>query len=243
MIAALVIVIAAGCGGSDPADEVVLDDDERAVTDGEAARLAETLVTGRELGGAGFEVTSRLPHGETATLEGEVDWAELAGRATVTTSEGPAAVAEVVWTETDVYERIPDLTDLAAQTGRDVEWVVRPPDPDGRDIDAMIEILLGLSAAEVDDADLIAEEPGTAFLRSDTVATSGIDVDVFRYGTGTILWVEQGGTTIWRFESLSNERPLVADLFEHGPRTIGVPAAVPAVDVAELYEAATGLDP
>lgn len=243
LLAGAALLTLAACGGNQPEDEIVLDDDEREITDDEAARLAETLVNNRELGGADFEITSRLPNGDTATLGGEVDWAGLSGRATVTTSAGAAAVAEVVWTETDVYERIPDLTDLAAQVGDDIAWVSRAPDPDGRDIDAMIEVLLGLSAQEVDNAVLLQQEPGTAHLRTDTVASRGVDVDVFRYGTGTILWIEQDGTTMWRFESLSNDRPLVADLFDHGPRTIEVPDAVPAESVAELYEAAVGLAP
>lgn len=241
--AAAAVVVLAACGGDQPEDTIELDDDEREITDDEAARLAETLVNNRELGGADFQVTARLPNGDTATLEGEVDWADLSGRATVTTSAGPAAVAEVVWTETDVYERIPDLTDLAAQMGDDIEWVSRRPDPDGRDIDAMIEVLLGLSAQDVDNAVLIQQEPGTAHLRTDEVAAQGVSVDVFRYGTGTILWIEQDGTTMWRFESLSNDRPLVADLFDHGERTIEVPDAVPAESVADLYDAAVGLDP
>ena len=241
--AAAALVVLAACGGDQPEDTIELDDDEREITDDEAARLAETLVNNRELGGADFQVTARLPNGDTATLEGEVDWADLSGRATVTTSAGPAAVAEVVWTETDVYERIPDLTDLAAQMGDDIEWVSRRPDPDGRDIDAMIEVLLGLSAQDVDNAVLIQQEPGTAHLRTDEVAAQGVSVDVFRYGTGTILWIEQDGTTMWRFESLSNDRPLVADLFDHGERTIEVPDAVPAEGVADLYDAAVGLDP
>lgn len=241
--AAAALFVLAACGGDQPEDTIELDDDEREITDDEAARLAETLVNNRELGGADFQVTARLPNGDTATLEGEVDWADLSGRATVTTSAGPAAVAEVVWTETDVYERIPDLTDLAAQMGDDIEWVSRRPDPDGRDIDAMIEVLLGLSAQDVDNAVLIQQEPGTAHLRTDEVAAQGVSVDVFRYGTGTILWIEQDGTTMWRFESLSNDRPLVADLFDHGERTIEVPDAVPAESVADLYDAAVGLDP
>ncbi|TDT16475.1 hypothetical protein BDK89_2065 [Ilumatobacter fluminis] len=242
-LAAATLVVLAACGGDQPEDQIELDDDEREITDDEAARLAETLVTNRELGGADFQITSRLPNGDTATLEGEVDWADLSGRGTVTTSAGPAAVAEVVWTETDVYERIPDLTDLAAQVGDDIDWVSRRPDPDGRDIDAMIEVLLGLSAQDVDNAVLIQQEPGTAHLRTDEVASQGVAVDVFRYGTGTILWLEQDGTTMWRFESLSNDRPLVADLFAHGERTIEIPDAVPAESVAELYDAAVGLDP
>ena len=245
--AAAALVLVAACGGDQPEDRVDLDDDEREITDDEAARLAETLVTNRELGGADFEATARLPNGDTATLEGELDWPGLSGRATVSTSAGPAAVAEVVWTETDVYERIPDLTDLAAQVGEDVEWVSRAPDPGGRDIDAMIEVLLGLAAQDVDNAVLLQQEPGTAHLRTDTVATDGevdaVDVDVFRYGTATIIWVEQDGTTMWRFESLSNDLPLVADLSDHGTRTIEVPSAVPAASVPELYEAAVGLTP
>lgn len=242
-LAVVALALLAACGGNQPEDEIVLDDDEREITDDEAARLAETLVNNRELGGADFQVTARLTNGATLTMEGTVDWADLSGRATVGTSEGPAAVAEVVWTETDVYERVPDLTDLAAQTGQDIEWVSRAPDPNGRDIDAVIGVLLGLAAQEIDNAVLLQQEPGTAHLRSDTVATQDVDVDVFRYGTGTILWIEQDGTTMWRFESLSNDRPLVADLFDHGPRTIDVPDAVPAESVPELYDAAVGLDP
>ena len=52
--AAAAFVVLAACGGDQPEDTIELDDDEREITDDEAARLAETLVNNRELGGADF---------------------------------------------------------------------------------------------------------------------------------------------------------------------------------------------
>jgi hypothetical protein len=240
----LVTVALAGCGGSAESEG------ERPVTDGEAARMAETLFENHDLGGAQFELSAQMPDGSRLDLTGEVDWLGHQGRAVVEADGGPEeAIDEVVWTATSVLERIPSLDELAQQVGRPMGGMwARSPDPDRRDLDAMIQLVTSLAATESDNAVLIAQEPGTAFLRTDTVPATDVAVDVLRYGERTVYWLARDGVTMWRFEGndATATRPVVVDLRDHGERVIDLPAddeVVAAASVAELYRAVTGVDP
>ena len=240
----IVAAVLAACGGSDDPEG------ERPVTDAEAARMAETLFENYDLGGAEFELSARMPDGTRLDLTGEVDWRGHQGRAAVAASGGPdAAIAEVAWTATSVLERIPSLDELAAQVGHPTgQMWARSPDPEGRDLDAMIQLITSLAATQPDNAALIAQEPGTAFLRTDTVPGTAVTVDVFRYGERTIYWLETGEVTMWRFEGndAAASRPVVIDLSDHGAREIVLPPegeVAPAASVAELYRSVTGVDP
>jgi hypothetical protein len=241
---AIGISVLAACGGSDePAGE-------RPVTDAEAARMAETLFENYDVGGAEFELSALMPDGTRLDLTGEVDWRGHQGRAAVDAGGGPdAAIDEVVWTATSVLERIPALDELAAQVGRPTgQMWARSPDPEGRDLDAMIQLITSLAATQPDNAALIAQEPGTAFLRHDTVPGTDIDVDVFRFGERTVYWLAAGEVTMWRFEGndAAASRPVVVDLRDHGAREIVLPPedeVIAATRVAELYRSVTGVDP
>jgi hypothetical protein len=228
------------CGGSDtPVGE-------RAVTSEEAARMAEALFTNYDVGGADFELNGQMTDGSRAFMTGTIDWKTHSGHAQVQLSEPPdAAVTEVYWTADAVLERVPALSALAAQLGqRAAEFYVRAPDVEGRNLDSLIQLITSLGAEQRDNAVLISQQPGTAWLRSDTMPSTDAPVDVLRYGDRTTYWLEAGGVTLLRFEGNNSDgtRPVLVDLRGHGPRTIEFP---PAADVAEtsqlleLYEAAT----
>lgn len=239
--ALLVVVVAAGCaGGGDEAGE-------RPITDAEAARLAETLFANHESGGASFELNGRMPDGTTVHMAGEVDWSGGSGRATVAASGGSAAaITEVAWSGPLVFERVPELAATAGELGRPAtEWFARVPDSAGRHLDALVELVAGLATPQRDNAVLVAQREGTAWLRSDVVPDTELAVDVLRYGPRTIFWLAHDGFTLYRFEgnNADGSRPVVVDLSHHGSRRIELPPPADVTDaltVADLYEAVTG---
>lgn len=242
-VAALVLVLVTGCGSDsgEPETETV-----RPVTDVEAARMAETLFNDHDVGGADFEVNAMMPDGTRITMEGEVDWVHHAGHADVQIdATADAAVTEVIWTDSVVFERIPALSELAAALGKPVaDFYARPPSIADRHLDAMIQLLTSLGTEQRDNAVLIAQTPGTAWLRSDVVPGTEIAVDVLRYGEQTIYWIGEGGVTLYRFEGNNSSvtRPVVIDLRRHGPREIEIPPADDVIEsslIPDLYAAAT----
>ncbi len=243
---ALVVAVACAvtaCGGGDDSAS----DGERPVDDGEAARLAETLFANLESGSADFELNARLPDGSTIAIDGTVDWAAHEGRGTVTATGLPEApIVEVAWTQSVVLERIPELTDLAGELGRlSGEWYARGPDLQGRQLDSLIQLVMGLATEQRDNAVLVGQREGTAWLRADRVPDTEIDVDVMRFGPRTVFWVERDGFRLHRFEGNNSEgsRPVVIDLADHGATTVSMPpgdAVIDAAPLADLYEAVTG---
>lgn len=243
MLAIAAACAIAACGGGD--DES--GDGERPVDDAEAARLAETLFANLESGAADFELNAQLPDGSTIAMTGTVDWAAHEGRGTVTASGGPERpVVEVAWTQTIVLERIPELSALAGELGRTGgEWYARRPELERRQLDSLIQLVMGLATEQRDNAVLIAQREGTAWLRADRVPDTEIAVDVMRFGPRTVFWVEQDGFRLHRFEGNNSEgsRPVVIDLTEHGATDVDLPspdAVVDAAPLADLYEAVTG---
>ena len=232
-------VALAACGGDEPAGE-------RPVDDAEAARMAETLFNNYEIGGADFEVNAQMTDGAVVQLIGTVDWQRHTGRAEVAVSAtADAAVTEVIWSEAVVLERIPALTALTATTGQpSAEWFARPPEIEGRHLDSMIQLVTSLATEQRGNAILIRQEPGTAWLRTDTVRSLDLDVevDVLRFGELTRYWLAVDDVTLYRFEGNNSvrTRPVLVDLRNHGPRSIEFPPATDVVDsatVADLYTA------
>lgn len=241
LVAFAVSVVA--CGDDAPAGP-------RPVTDEEAGRMAETLFNNFDVGGANFELNGRMPDGTTVYLSGEIDWRAHEGRADVRISDGPdATVTEVFWTEQTVVERIPSLAELAESLGwPGTELWARAPAIEQRHLDAVIQLVTSLGAEHRDNAVLIAQTPGTTWLRADTAPGPETPVDVLRYGDRTLYWLAEGGVTLLRFEgdNSTRTRPVVVDLSEHGPRTIELPDPSVVADArveAELYEIATGFPP
>lgn len=212
--------------------------------------MAEALYHLGELGGADFELRALMPDGTRVELAGEVDWVSHTGRADVRIdATADAAVTEVYWTQQVVLERIPSLTQLAGTVGEGVsEYYLRPPAVADRHLDAMIQLVTSLGAERRDDAILIAQKPGTAWLRADTIPGTDLPADVLRYGQRTVYWLDRDGIVLHRFEGNDpmGTRPIVIDLLDHGRREVefpGLDEIFDATSIPDPYAAATAVSP
>lgn len=238
-------MLMSACGGDSSAS-----DDPRVPVVGtpltmeQAQTLAEVLHDNYDGEGATFSVSARLADGSALRLDGEVDFVDHVGQAQVQANGVEAPVTEVVWTESAVLERRPTLdAQLAAAGFAAARFVARPPDPTGRDLDAMLGVITGLASTRDDNALLVGQQEGSAWLRTDVVRD--VPVDVMRYGERSIYWLDSVTGALLRFEgnSAAGDRPFVVDLLAAGPRDIAGPAAVAVVDiddVREIYEAPAG---
>lgn len=148
----------------------------------------------------------------------------------------------VVWTQGSIGERRPALDAalggvLGGALGpEDVPVLTRAPDIAARRLDQVIAVITGLSSMQRDNAQLIAQTPGSAFLRDHTLR--GRDVVVLRYGERSVYWLDRDTGEMLRFEGAdaSGSYPLVVDVIERGPRTIELPPGAVPVDVATIPE-------
>jgi hypothetical protein len=204
--------LAAGCSAS-PDDDGASSD--AALTLEQASLLAEVLHRNLEAGGARFVVTARdTATGETVVLDGQVDWSTghgLAGATGLRDSAGE--VLAVAWTRDAVGE----------QRVAGEEFELRGVDPEGRTVDRLIAIVLGLATERPDNAQLVLQKPDAGFVRRDVLR--GVDVEVLRYSERTLLWIEPASGALLRFEG--NDRlgsaPVVIDLIELGPVRVELP--------------------
>ncbi len=219
----------AACGG-DAAEPT-----ERTLTSEESAMLANVLFQNVERGGASFQLAVQVGDGATINLQGEVDWSEHRGHAQVSTRNVEQGVREVFWSDDAVLEARDDLAPLLEQAGRPaVPWVVRDPEPVGRQLDQALALVTGLAAEQRDNPLLIEQEPGSAFLRNDTLRR--VEVVVLRYGERAVYWLAADDGRLVRFESdnASQTRPVVFDVLEFDEITIDGPPVDQITDVADL---------
>lgn len=235
LLVALGLAVAA-CGGSTVPKE-------RALTQEEADRLASVLYTNYESKGAAFEITTAFTStNDTLSMQGIVDWANHRGRALVTARGMERGISEIVWSDSVVIERRPALDGpLSALGFPDARFVARPPDPSKRQIDRAISILMGLASTVRENAVLILQKQGSAWMRTDT--WRGKPVDVLRYGTQNRFWLEPGTSTLRRFDgnAAAGSAPIVIDFASFGPQNVPAPdgRSIVGVDsVRELYESA-----
>lgn len=211
------LAVTASCGGETTT--------ERPLTGQEASRMAAIQVTNMRDGGATFEVaTADTATGLRLSLRGDVDWADHSGRATVGSGDTRWPVTEVAWLGGTVLERRTDAAPLLVALGFPPDaWVSRPIDPANAPIDRIIGILMKLSSTDPDNAILIQQQEGSAFLREDVLR--GDPVDVLRYGTRSVYWVEAGTDALKRFEgnNASFTSPVIIDFEDRGPRDVPLP--------------------
>jgi hypothetical protein len=110
-------ILVTGCGGSEqsvePTGPVALSDDQ-------AARLAQAGFTNFQEGGAQFEANSAFLVGqpaETLRLVGEVDWVRRSGWAMVSGTGPDVSLTEVYWESDVVLERRPAVDAIIAGRG------------------------------------------------------------------------------------------------------------------------------
>jgi hypothetical protein len=216
---------------------------ERALTSDEAALLAEIPFRNFEIGGADFTANAAfMDFGDSITMTGSIDWVNHLGHAAVAASGQEAGIDEVLWSSNVVLESRPALSEmLVAIDLPSIRFVSRPPDSGSRLLDRVIGILVSLASTERENALLIQQKEGSAFLRSDVLRDR--KVFVLRYGKSLRYWVDQSTSELLRFEgdSTSGTAPIVIDFMSFGKRSIPQPAQDSVVDVSaisELYDAA-----
>ncbi len=211
---------------------------ERALTTREAALLAEVLVKNYRSAGAVFTVaTLDRPGGSTVRLEGRLDWANHLGEATVAVDVG-SAPSVVGWRRDVVLERWPDADEVLTGMGTAAAPVIARPPNMQRRLDQIIAVLVGLAGERPDNAQLVLQTEGSAFVREDELR--GVPVVVMRYGSRNIYWLDAATGDMLRFEARSAEGdlPIVIDIFERGSETIELPdqSLWVSIDaVAEFY--------
>ena len=227
-------VLSSAC--SDDAETVV---SERALTFEEASLMAEVLYRNYEGGGARFVVnTLTAPGGDQLTLQGEIDWLTHTGWADVLTTDQEATITGVWWSDTAVLERRPSIDAVLVGMGYPAAPLIgRPVDLDRR-IDQVMAIVTGLAAEQRDNAQLIMQTEGSAFVRDDTLR--GRPVLVLRYGTRNLYWIDAETGDMLRLEATSKEGglPTLVDL-ERAEIEVPTPEASTVIDaaaIAELYE-------
>ena len=231
------LAVLVGCGGDDGPSSA-----ERPLTSEESAMLANALFDNVERGGATFSLAVQVGDGATINLQGEVDWRAHRGYAQVSARNTERGVREVFWSDDAVLESRDDLAPLLEQAGLPpAAWVVRDPDPVGRQLDQALALVTALAAEQRDNPLLIEQEPGSAFVRTDTLRD--VPVVVLRYGERAVYWLAADDGRLLRFESdnETNTRPVVFDVMAFSDVTIDGPPVDQIVDVAdlgELYDAA-----
>jgi len=222
LMLAFLVISTVACAGDEEAIAATL----QPLTPPQAMRMAQTLHQNHEAGGATFRIAARdVTTGETISLEGVVDWSTLRGRASVQGySDERGQVIEIAWTKDAVAELRPALAAALTARGEPPDsFVLRPIDINDRPLDRLIALVSGLAVAQPDNAQLIVQNPGSGFVRADTLR--GVDVEVLRYSSRTLLWIESASGRLLRFEGTSStgEAPVVVDLFEVGRFTVDLP--------------------
>jgi hypothetical protein len=225
-IASVLLVVGllvSACGGG---DEESTSAGAAPLTPQQAIRLAEVLHRNHEAGGARFELVARdEASGATITMAGVIDWSSLQGRAAVAGyRDVDGEVTEVAWTADAVAELRPSQLAVLAERGETPDtFFLRAADPQGAAIDRLIAIVVGLATTQPDNAQLVLQNPGAAFLRTDRLRE--VDVEVLRYSERTIHWVALDTGELLRFEGSDSlgGSPVIVDLLELGPQRVELP--------------------
>jgi hypothetical protein len=229
---ALLIAVALGLGTVLVLFGMTRDDDGAGgssvtpLTPRQASALADALHRNHEAQGASFRLVSQdSASGTTVTLEGIVDWNRTHGRATVhgyADADGP--VTEIAWASDAVAELRPAQDGLlAARSEPPGTFFLRPVATPHDPLDRLIAIVSSLATRQPENAQLIVQNPGAGFLRTDRLRDT--DVEVLRYSERSTFWIDIERGVLLRFEGRdsSGRSPVIVDLFDIGPREVGLP--------------------
>jgi hypothetical protein len=240
LVACLTMISA--CGGDDRSIS-----EPSPLTNDQAARLAQAGYSNTLAGGAEFEANSAflgVEPSETVRLVGVVDWENHVGRAMVSTTGSNIGLTEVYWDENTVLERWPGMDELVPSLGGPQQaWIARSPEPEVRQIDRLIALIVGLALEQPENAILLQQTEGSAFLRDDVLR--GQEVEVLRYGTRNVYWLAADDGSMMRFEgnSASGSAPTVIDFLAFGRVDVERPDdrdVLPASAIPEIYSAFAG---
>jgi hypothetical protein len=234
----LVIALLTGCSaGNDavrtPGDPVIQQD---------AEALAELLHQDFTQGGADFVVTA--PYGEDTvlTLTGEVDFRHETGRAQAVTSFGDGRADDtrtVFFTAEDVWiGNVPGLTAALAATGVTGAAYLHRPLTAGDEgatpplVDALVEVLLNLSAPTADDPRSFV---GAGYTWEGQRSIDSRLTSLFGLKDGRTVAVAASDDLLTQFVTplAGGEIDVTVTLSDHGPRTLAVPAQGETAEAAD----------
>jgi len=214
-------------------------DEGRQLTQAEAELLAGALFKNFDVGGATFDLTATFrASGDSISLRGSIDWKKHIGSAVVTAVGAEAAVTEVYWNTSDVLEHRDGLDAALAAAGHpEANFVDRPPDPTGRELDGLLGLLIGLASKQRDNPQLVQQSGTARYLRADVVGDR--PVTVFRYDS-SVFWVDGTGS-IARYDGVTSDgdRPVTIEFSALAAQDIPGPPAdsvVPYESVADAYD-------
>lgn len=239
-MALAVVVLAAGCGGSD-AGPTTSTTAVRAAgskpTPRDAERLAQMLYENHRSGGASFTASADYSPEVSVVLDGEVDWTNGRGAftATSTFADGRAQEAQdVIYTDDAVYtEATAQQANLLAQQGHPgIGWIRRTPDVGQRPLDQVIDLVASLASARPDNPRLVVQGDLT-FDRQEQV--EGATADVFTSPKGS-YWLSSDTGRLIRFQGTlpGFAGPVVVDLARPGAVTVAPPDEATVADGALL---------
>ncbi|MFN5602302.1 MAG: hypothetical protein ACK48T_09310, partial [Acidimicrobiaceae bacterium] len=110
--------------------------------------------------------------------------------------------------------------------------LVRKPDAVKRRLDQILAIVTGLSSQTPDNAQLLLQMEGSAFIRTDELRNR--QAIVLRYGKRTVFWLDKETKTLLRFEgnNSTNQYPVVVDFLDFGRKVVQGPQASSLVNIA-----------
>ena len=113
---------------------------------------------------------------------------------------------------------------------------MRDPDIENRRLDQLLAVVTGLASETPENAQLIVQAEGSAFIRTDVLREQ--PVVLLRYGQRSIYWINVESGEMMRFEGVNTtgQFPVIVDILEHGPQAVGLPVDVDAIDLASNSE-------
>lgn len=231
---AVVLAIAvgiAGCGGSD--GQASTSSTTRppgvALTDGEAASVAQMLFRNYQAGGATVSAAADYSPQLSVAVNGEVDWKNHTGALTMTSTfaDGrPQEVQEVVFTQDAVYTKVsPEQAVILSQQGKpDAQWVVRAPDREGRPVDQLIGLLVSLASTRPDNPQLVLQGE-VRFDREEQIGDTATEVFTDP-GKDASYWVATDTGQVVRFRGTlpGFAGPITIDFSSPGSTSVSIPA-------------------
>lgn len=216
-VLAVIVAVLTACSSADSGGP-------RPLSVEQASRLAEATFLNHRMETAAFEVnTIEGPGGATLRLSGVVDWKTSSGYAAVSSATPGATLTAIVWQSGMVLERRPVHDTLLSGLGAAVPAFLGRPADMSRRIDQVISVVSGLATRQPENAILLQQKEGTAFLRDDELR--GRQVEVLRYGTRSIFWVDLEDGTLVRFEGSNavGNQPIIVDFFPAAGKTVELP--------------------
>jgi hypothetical protein len=239
----LVIALVTGCSASSDAERTPGDP----VNQQDADALAELLHRNFTHGGADFVVTAPYGQDTVLTLAGEVDFRNETGRAQAVTSFGdgrPDDTRTLFFTAEDVWVAdVPGLAEALAASGLTGATALHRPLTAGDEgaipplVDALIEVLLNLSAPTADEPRSFV---GAGYTWEGQRSIDSRLTSLFGLKDGRTVAVAATDDLLTQFVTplAGGEVEVTVTLSDHGSRTLSGPAQEATAEAADHPEIA-----